>query len=140
MATKGYVKGIVRPGTNKLEAKVDGYDMVINFPAENYEPEGPIPGGVLAFALAGCKALVCSTYFNARGKDVQVEVEVSSDFGRDEKTKYFQTSFDVNLKFSGDVKASEIEKIKKILDQECAIEHILLGDKNKVTTHYQLAE
>lgn len=119
-----------------LNAKVNGFDYQVDYPRENYEPIASNPGGVLTLALAGCKAVIAKQYCDARNIDVVLDVEVVTAIenidGRD------QAEFTVDLKFTGDIEEKDLDKLEKVLDQECTVEHLILSDKNKIKTNYRL--
>ena len=134
----GKVKGVVKPGSMKFEANVDGYDLTIDYPGENYQPVAPVPGAMLAFALAGCKALVCAQYFKARKMDVTVEVEVNSDFQREAGRGPYRVHEIVEIRCHGDITQAELQKLQTIVDSECAVEHVILGHDNQIETRYSI--
>jgi uncharacterized OsmC-like protein len=138
MSSLKRVLGMVKPGTSKFEASVDGYDLIIDYPAEGYQPEGPTPGAMVAFALGGCKALVWSANFSARKMAVTVGVEVSFDVQRDGRRGPYYADYKVALTFSGDIDEADLPKIKKVLDGQCTVQHILLSTNNTVETTYSI--
>lgn len=122
---------------------MDGFKYKIDYPIdiagyEDYNLEGTIPGGYLLAALAGCKGVLARLYLLARGmEDVSLDIKVTGDFGED-ANKHCIVDLKTELIFDGDITEAEVKKIEKIIDQQCAIEHIILSDENTVETKYTI--
>ncbi len=121
----------------QVNCEVDGFNYIIDYQdPKNPEKEvkGTKPGGLLVAALAGCKAIVVRQFLQARGIeapiDVQIEMGGSADTGR------YVVDCKVKLTIEGDVPEKYRELIIKHVDDNCAIEHVILGTDNKVETEY----
>lgn len=122
---------------NLVNCEVDGFNYIIDYPNPKdpeQELQGTKPGGLLVAALAGCKALVVRQFLEARDIkapiDVQIEMSGSMDTGR------YAVDCKVKLTIEGDVPEKYRELIMKHVDDNCAVEHVLLGTNNSVETEY----
>jgi hypothetical protein len=64
--------------------------------------------------------------------------EVSFDVQRDGRRGPYYADYKVALTFSGDIDEADLPKIKKVLDGQCTVQHILLSTNNTVETTYSI--
>lgn len=125
-----------------VDVELGGFKYQLDYPLDikGYDPKGTVPGGYLVVALAGCKVMVARMYLMGRGKeDVSVNIKITADFDKDEQKK-FCADFKTELSFEGDISEEDIRKIEHMLDDQCAVEHVLKSGNNTFETTYKIKE
>lgn len=119
-----------------FEAEVDGFKYTFDQPSEDHKPLGTSPGGALALALAGCKAMSAAAYFNARNKDVEISITLNAAYPPDGIRQKMETS--VVLEFEGDdITDKDLKLVQRVVERACTVEHVVLGENNQIETEYK---
>lgn len=109
----------------RVVTRIGGHEYVMDEPVSlGGDDTGTVPGGMLAVALAGCKAMVARVYADKHKLDLRkIEMDVEADF--EENNGEYELVFTVDIAIDGDLDEQELARITRYINSACPVEKIL---------------
>lgn len=120
-------------------AHMNGRQYIMDQNVEGHDAIETSPGGFLALALAGCKAMSAMSYFESRGKEAVVTVHLEAEYPKDTQgiSQFMQSK--VVMEFEGaDLTEKDLRVVQRVVDKACTIQQVIDSSENVVNTEYVL--